>query len=91
MLLTYAADGETVGLIVVALWVDVATAEVQVPSVHRRGSTYRPEVAVRALIHRRARCPINKSSIRKREWEICVMYYKADDKIRILRRLSRLN
>ena len=91
MLLTYAADGKTVGLIVVVLWADVATVEEQVPNVRRRVSTYRPEEADRALVHRRARRVIDVASIRKREWEICVMYYKADDKIRILRRLSRLN
>ena len=66
----YAADGKTVGLIVVALWADVATEEVQAPSVRRRGSTYRPEVAARALDHRRARRKTDVASIRKREWEL---------------------
>ena len=69
ILLTYAADGKTVGLIVVALWVDAATGEVQVPSVRGRVSTYRPEAAERALVHRRARRRIGGASIRKREWK----------------------
>ena len=79
------------GLIVAELWADVATVEAQGPSVSRRASAYRPEVAFRALAHRRARRLIDVASIRKREWEDYVICYKADDKIRILRRLSRLN
>ena len=63
-------DGKAVGLIVVALWDDEATVEEQVPSACRRGSTYRPEVAVRALEHCRARRKIDDPSIRKREWEL---------------------
>ena len=65
-----AADGEAVGLIAVALWVDSATVEGQGPSVRRRVSAYRPEAAVRALAHRTARRPIGVASIRKREWEL---------------------
>jgi len=61
------------GLIVVALWVDVVTVEEQVPSVRRRANTYRPEVAVRALVRRRARRLIDVPSIRKREWELFVI------------------
>ena len=75
MLLTYAADGKTVGLIAADLWADVATAEAQVPSVRRRVSAYRPEEAVRALVHRRARRSIDVASIRKREWELVLIYY----------------
>ena len=78
MLLTYAADGKTVGLIAADLWVDVATVEAQAPSARRRSSTYRPEVAARALARRRARRPIDAASIRKREWELSVIYYSAD-------------
>ena len=77
MLLTYAADGKTVGLIAVVLWVDEATVEEQVPSVRRRASTNRPEVAVRALEHRRARRLSDEASIRKREWELVLIYYYA--------------
>ena len=65
-----AVDGKTIGLIGVALWVDVATREVQVPSARRRVSTYRPKVAERALIHSRARRLRDEASIRKREWEL---------------------
>ena len=53
-----------------ALWVDVVTVEVQVPSVRRRDSTYRPEGAARALGRCRAIRPIGVASIRKREWEL---------------------
>ena len=70
-----AADGKTVGLIAAALWVDVATAEAQGPSVRRRVSTCRPEEAVRALVHRRAGRLIDVASIRKREWELGIRYY----------------
>ena len=66
----FTADRKTAGLIVVDLWADVAIVEVQVPSVHRRVSTYRPEVAIRALGHRRARRSTDGASIRKREWEL---------------------
>ena len=77
MLLTYAADGKTVGLIAVVLWVDEATVEEQVPSERRRGSAYRPEETARALVHRRARRSIDEASIRKREWELVLIYYYA--------------
>ena len=52
------------------LCADVATVEGQVPSVRRRVSTYRPEVAERALVHRRAIRSMDVASIRKREWEL---------------------
>ena len=66
----FEVDGETVGLIGVALWADAAIEEDQVPSFRRRVSAYRPEVAVRALIHRIAGRLIDTASIRKREWEL---------------------
>ena len=49
--LNKAADGETVGLIVVILWVNVGTVEVQVPRFGRGISPGTPEVAVRTSIH----------------------------------------
>ena len=74
------ADGKTVGLIAADLWVDVATVEAQAPSARRRSSTYRPEVAVRALVHRSASRTIGVPSIRKREWELwCNIFYFAAD------------
>ena len=75
ILLTYAADGKTVGLIVAVLWVDVTTAEAQGPSTRCRVSAYRPEIAARALVHRRARRMMDVASIRKREWELVLIYY----------------
>ena len=47
---TYTADGETVGLIVVVLWVNVGAVEVQVPRFRSGVSSSAPEVAVRASI-----------------------------------------
>ena len=43
-------DGEAVVPIVVVLWVDSSTVEVQVPSVTRRVESARPVVAVRATV-----------------------------------------
>ena len=44
------ADGETAGLIVVGLWVNVGAAEVQVPRFRSGISSSTPEEAVRASI-----------------------------------------
>ena len=63
-------DGKTVWLVIVKLWADVATIEVQKVGDKLRIGADRPEVTVCALVSSRTRCSIDTASIRKREWEL---------------------
>ena len=63
------ADGETVGLIVAALWANVGAAEAQVPRFRSGVSSSTPEVAVRASIDGITASASDDPWVRQGEWE----------------------